>query len=241
MNCEEFEARGLDARRDSTLSELELAAAREHVSFCARCAALQDSWLAASEELRAYCEEDRAAQAPARVEMRLRREFRTQHRTRRIRQAALVARWTLAAAAVIAAAASWMVWRNARPNDAAKKEMRAARAPEQVAAVNQAVGAGQTPAVEAPRAVSAPPKDSTRRQLHNATVTTTNSGVGAFTFLPGSSAAELGDAAVLRVRMQRGALGALGLPVNEERAGEWVLVDLLVSDDGLPQAVRLPR
>ena len=49
------------------------------------------------------------------------------------------------------------------------------------------------------------------------------------------------DAAILRVRVQRGALGTLGLPVNEERASEWIQVDLLVGDDGLPQAVRLPQ
>ena len=57
----------------------------------------------------------------------------------------------------------------------------------------------------------------------------------------GSFLAETEDAAVVRVRMQRGALGTLGLPVNEERAGEWIQVDLLVGNDGLPQAVRLVR
>ena len=57
----------------------------------------------------------------------------------------------------------------------------------------------------------------------------------------GTLALDADDAAILRVRMQRGALGALGLPVNEERANEWIQVDLLVGDDGLPQAVRLPR
>jgi hypothetical protein len=62
-----------------------------------------------------------------------------------------------------------------------------------------------------------------------------------FTLLPGALPAEADDAAIVRVRMQRGALGALGLPVNEERAGEWIQVDLLVGDDGLPQAVRLPQ
>ncbi len=62
-----------------------------------------------------------------------------------------------------------------------------------------------------------------------------------FTLLPGSLAQETGDAAVVRVRLQRGALGALGLPVNEERAGEWIQVDLFVGQDGQPQAVRLPR
>jgi hypothetical protein len=43
------------------------------------------------------------------------------------------------------------------------------------------------------------------------------------------------------VRMQRGALSALGFPVNEDRAGEWIQVDLLVGNDGLPQGVRLAR
>ena len=62
-----------------------------------------------------------------------------------------------------------------------------------------------------------------------------------FTLLPGSMPQETGDAAVVRVRLQRGALGALGLPVNEERAGEWIQVDLFVGQDGQPQAVRLPR
>ena len=62
-----------------------------------------------------------------------------------------------------------------------------------------------------------------------------------FTLLPGTIAMDTDDAAILRVRMQRGALGALGLTVNEERASEWIRVDLLVGDDGLPQAVRLPQ
>jgi len=62
-----------------------------------------------------------------------------------------------------------------------------------------------------------------------------------FTLLPGTLPADTADAAILRVRMQRGSLGALGLPVNEERASEWIQVDLLVGNDGLPQAVRLPQ
>jgi len=60
-----------------------------------------------------------------------------------------------------------------------------------------------------------------------------------FTLLPGALPADTDDAAIVRVRMQRSTLGALGLPVNEERAGEWIQVDLLLGNDGLPQAVRL--
>jgi len=65
--------------------------------------------------------------------------------------------------------------------------------------------------------------------------------LGNFTPLPGALPAETDEAAIVHVRMQRGSLGTLGLPVNEERAGEWIQVDLLVGDDGLPQAVRLPQ
>jgi len=68
-----------------------------------------------------------------------------------------------------------------------------------------------------------------------------NNEMNDFTLLPGVLPADTDEAAILRVRMQRGALGALGLPVNEERASEWIQVDLLVGDDGLPQAVRLPQ
>jgi hypothetical protein len=64
---------------------------------------------------------------------------------------------------------------------------------------------------------------------------------GDFTLLPGSLPQEADDAAIVRVRLQRGALAALGLPVNEDPAGEWLQVDLLVGEDGQPRAVRLPN
>jgi hypothetical protein len=68
-----------------------------------------------------------------------------------------------------------------------------------------------------------------------------SNGSGDFTLLPGSIPPAPEDATVVRVQMQRAALGALGLTVDEEHAGDWIQVDLLVGDDGLPQAVRLPQ
>ena len=62
---------------------------------------------------------------------------------------------------------------------------------------------------------------------------------GAFTLLPGTLPVETNDASVMQVRMQRGALGALGLPVDQESASDWIRVDLLVGEDGIPEAVRL--
>src|SRR5713226_6026715 len=118
MTCEEFEAMGLDAERDASLSAAERAAANEHAGSCSRCAALQDSWQAAGLELRAFAEDTAMAQAPARVEMRLRQEFRTQHVTLKVRLTAVVAAWALAAAAVLVGAVSWRNWRHGQHGEA---------------------------------------------------------------------------------------------------------------------------
>ncbi len=219
MNCERAEAIVLDRERDGAVDSLERAAAIAHVCHCPRCAALQESWEAAKEELRALGEETSAARAPARVEMRLRQEFRMRHRTMVARRGAVVAAWTLAAAAILVAAISSWNWQHDRQLEATKQKM---------AASNAQTASGSSNAQKQPSA---------------------NSSVGAaagddsedFMPLPGTTPDEAEEAAILRVRMQRGSLGALGLPVNEERAGEWIQVDLLVGNDGLPQAVRLAQ
>src|SRR5271155_4866227 len=118
MNCEQVEAIVLDLDRVDGAESLERAAALAHLSHCPRCAALQESWQAAREELRALGEETIEACAPARVEMRLRQEFRTRHRTMVARRTALVAAWGLAAAAVFAGAVSSWNWFQARRLDA---------------------------------------------------------------------------------------------------------------------------
>src|SRR5579862_3734009 len=110
MKCEEFEAIGFDAGRDTTLSELERVAAREHASTCPRCAALQDSWQVASAELHGFANATQAVQISSRVELRLRQQFRAQ-RALKTRRTTVITAWALAAAAVIVAAVSWQIWR----------------------------------------------------------------------------------------------------------------------------------
>jgi anti-sigma factor RsiW len=222
MKCEEFEAIGLDAERDSSASELERAAAREHAAACSHCAALQDSWQAAGAELRGFAEDTATAQAPARVEMRLRQEFHTRHVSIRVRRTAAIAAWALATAAVLVGAVSWVNWRRNTSNVAANHST---TSPTANSAANSANGTINEAAVRSDSADSL----------------MADNELSDFTLLPGTSPADTLDAAILRVRMQRSSLGALGLPVNEERAGEWIQVDLLVGNDGLPQAVRLPQ
>jgi len=216
MNCEQVEAIVLDLDRDGAAESLERAAAVAHLSHCPRCAALQESWLAAREELRALGDETLEARAPARVEMRLRQEFRTRHRTMVARRAGVVAAWALAAAAILVGAISSWNWHKTRILEAGKQKIAAQNA--LVADNRQSQASGNfSPGLSG------------------------GDDSGDFTPLPGTTLEETEEAAIFHVRMQRGSLGALGLPVNEERAGEWIQVDLLVGNDGLPQAVRLAQ
>jgi hypothetical protein len=218
MNCEQVEAIVLDLDRDGATDSLERAAAVAHMSHCPRCAALQESWQAAREELRALGEETLEARTPARVEMRLRQEFRTRHRTMVAHRAAVVAAWALAAAAILVGAMSSWNWLQARHREAAKQKM---AAPNTLAAGG---ASGQNQTSDTLSAALSSGDDSRE-----------------FTPLPGTMLEETEEAAIFHVRMQRSSLGALGLPVNEQRAGEWIQVDLLVGNDGLPQAVRLAQ
>ncbi|HXR32629.1 MAG TPA: hypothetical protein VN830_02905 [Verrucomicrobiae bacterium] len=214
MTCEEFELTGLDLE---TLQEDDPvhSAAREHLRSCPRCAALHENWQTLRADLHAVGAETQDVVTPARVEMRLRQEFRTRHKTVKAQRAAIYAGWTLAAAAVVVAAISWVNWRHTN-------------------------GVGTTPsAVNSAQGVNMNKTVPAGPELGETIVASNDA--GEFTLLPGSLPGMLGDATVVRVQMQRGALGALGLTVNEERAADLIQVDLLVGDDGQPQALRLAQ
>lgn len=234
MNCEEFESVGLGIERDAAADAAERAAAEEHASTCSRCAALQQSWLAAKLELSTLSEATCAAETPQRVELRLRQEFRTRHRTMPARRAAVIVAWALATAAVVVGAVSWRNWQRTRREDSVMHQLTAPRT-----ATETAIGSGQAGSgVE--RASNGASRQNQERDHLPATLTSADDG-GEFTLLPGSVPADTEDVGIWRVRMQRGALSALGFPINEDRAGEWIQVDLLVGNDGLPQGVRLAR
>jgi hypothetical protein len=213
MTCDEFEALGLDTGRNASLIDAQREAAAAHAASCSRCGALQSSWEAARLELRSLAQVTAATEAPARVEMRLRQLFRTQYHTPRARRMAVVAAWGLAAAAALVGAVSWVKWSANQGRNLPLKP-------------NAAVVGQSSPE---------------QTGVMNSETLMADNELSDFTFLPGVLPSDTDDAAIFRVRMQRGALGALGLPVNEDRAGEWIQVDLLVGNDGLPQAVRLPE
>ena len=217
MKCEDFELVGLErtGRRLTGLDSTQTAVA-EHASTCPRCAALQESWQEAREALQDLRRLTDAAEAPRRVEMRLRQEFSMRHRTLKARSIAIFAAWTLATATLLFAGATWRNWR-------------VAQHPRAGTTTENTLG---------PKATDSLPPDDGSAAVDPTLVA--DNDTGDFTLLPGNLPQEADDAAIVRVRMQRGALGALGLPVNEERVSDWIQVDLLVGQDGQPRAVRLP-
>jgi hypothetical protein len=221
MNCEEFAALGLDLERDGEFARAQHAAAREHSAACPRCAALAESWEAARVELRLLAAATSLADAPPRVEMRLRQEFRTRNQIIKTRRAAVIASWALAAAVLLAAGITWTNW---RAQHFAK--------PLAVTAGAANKSAAQDSGVQNSAAQVAEENDATLLADYE---------LDGFTALPGAISGESDDASIVRVAMQRSSLGALGFAVNEERASDWIQVDLLVGEDGLPQAVRIPE
>jgi hypothetical protein len=150
----------------------------------------------------------------------------------KVRTFALASAWMLASATLLIVGMSWWNWHIAQENI----PLQSVNAPLTGAAKNVSTATPSTLGAVDAEAVENGQSDSA-----NATTLVAANDAEDFTLLPGSLPQETGDAAVVRVRLQRGALGALGLPVNEERAGEWIQVDLFVGQDGQPQAVRLPQ
>jgi hypothetical protein len=222
MTCEEFQMVDLDLGLGGEEVPLQQAA-RQHLLDCPHCAALHENWQALRTDLHALGAETRAAEAPSRVEMRLRQEFRTKHRTVKRRRAALVVAWALAGAAVVFCAITWFNWRLEHNQMVAKRQTQI----------------GQNSAVVANAVNSAPRIAPAGPEFGEVLLASNDS--GEFTLLPGTMPGSLEDSTVVHVQMQRGALGELGLTVNEEDATDWIQLDLLVGDDGQPEAVRLPQ
>src|SRR5260370_42645672 len=143
--------------------------------------------------------------------MRLRQEFRTRQRTMVARRAAVVEAWALAAAAILVGAISTWNWQRARHDVATKQEV----------AVPSAAARTPPPAsenVSASAKENEPPAPQKKSFQNERRAAASADDTGQFTLLPGSLPADTDAATLVRVRSQRGPLGALAVPVNAERA-----------------------
>jgi hypothetical protein len=210
MNCEEFANSGIDF--DPKAEGADSEAARAHLRNCPACAALYEQSLELRGDLRELAQATAKAGTPSRVEMRLRQEFRTRHKTDKNRDRAAVAGWMLAAAAMVLMATSVVFWQQGGGNVTQGNAM---PAPVAESAVANGPEVGET--------------------------LIASSDGEQFALIPGALPALQDETSVVRVQMQRGSLSAFGLSVNQEHASDVVQVDLLLGADGEPQAYRLPE
>jgi anti-sigma factor RsiW len=224
-----------------------------HMRECRDCAALLASEEALAAGLRALAASQQAQQAPPLLEAALCMTFREQASRpepggARAVPGVLMGLLTWRRAAALAAASlalvACLLWLRARPAAPQGQGVSAgppARPLPQVAAPQPSseappaaakVARGRRPARSAhKRPITAPPAAEAEQAQAQAE--------SEFVMLPGTPPWALQDGArLVRATMPRSALVSFGLPVNAERAGQPIRVDLILSEDGVARAIR---
>jgi hypothetical protein len=243
MDCSQFRELLVDLDRPGVLAADLRERALAHAEACGDCGRLLTETESLDAELRRLASRDVAAQAPGRLEAELLWAFRqrkaagARETTRRYAAAMGIA------AMVLLAVGFWFYRRSTGA---------IALTPPNVAnplvAVQPEMGAGKTllPAdvarpQEHPKAASgthAGPAEKVATSAENQLAQADNT--GAFIALPDAEyPVALDDGAVVRVVMPRAALASFGLPVEAMEGEGTVRADLIVSEDGTPQAIRL--
>jgi hypothetical protein len=162
--------------------------------------------------LRALAEEDRAKEAPAEVEQRLRIAFQRKHRRP-------VWRWSIAAAAAIVLMIAAVYFRP-KPAEPVRVVLDPPKVEHTVVVETLPKPVGQVAHVA-------------RRRIPREIVTD---------FFPLMDAPPpLDRAALMRVNVPASAMRTVGLPVREDRLYERVQADVLVSEEGLATAIRFVK
>jgi hypothetical protein len=227
MDCAQFQEVLHELDRPGTEGATLCERALAHAEFCSDCAALLTEVESLDFALRQAAEESSELQAPPRLETLLLQEFRREKSA----TASRGVRWQLAAFAVAAAvllALGLSLHRHhlvssGDVNSAQSSSHAAAQAPD-----NSAAPATETTAPDSNAQASA---SSASDDAEYAT---------AYMPLPYAyDPSELEGGAVVRVVLPRAALVSYGLPVEGMGVADNVTADMVVSQDGTPQAIRL--
>ena len=209
MDCARFQEMVHDLHRPGTQGSALRETAVAHAESCRRCAQLLSETKSLDFALRELAAKEAERQVSPRLETALVEEFR--------REKAVAARrrvgWPVAAlgiaAAVLLALGFSMYQRSAKRGLVVEQPNQSS---QPVQSTETAVQSGQTEAEDA----------------------------NSFVLLPyGVDPASVEEGAVVRVELSRAALASLGLSLTETGSEERVLADMVVSEDGTPQAIRL--
>jgi hypothetical protein len=210
MDCAEFEEVLHDMDRPGTAGLAMRERALAHAELCGRCGLRMIETEALDFALHTMSVRDETRQASQHVEAALLSEFRLQHAAPKMR----IAQWQIALVGVAAMALLALGLMRSRiapgPHPPTANEPSSAAA-EPYAIVNDPQLAELTDAEDGTAFVALPYAD---------------------------DAASLEGGAVVRVTMPRSALISMGLPVSGA-VGDQIPAELVVSEDGTPQAIRL--
>jgi hypothetical protein len=234
MDCFEFCEIYLDLDRPATRAAELCDEALAHAESCTACATRLMESESLDFSLRKVAETAGRPQASARVEAALMEEFRRVHPARASRKVRWEMTW-LAVAALILLALGLAIYRRhvGVPGGMNAPSSATKAAPEE----SRANPSGVQPSPAAPVEVA-----KVRSATNDAVDLDSGSNEYASAFVPLPYSDGLSDSdggTVVRVDLPRSSLASMGIPVSGLAAGDRVVADLVVSEDGTPQAIRL--
>ena len=223
MDCAQFEEIVHDMERPGTEGFALRDSALAHAESCSDCARLMTDVESLDAGLREVARSEAGKQAPARVEIALMAEFRRQKtassRRRVQRQIAALA---VAAVVLLVLGFSLHHWNAPNPN---------------VVPVANVTGNALTPPAISPLAAQS---NSQQQDQESANQADDSEYATAFVPLPyADDPSAVDGGTVVRVILSRPALASLGVPITDPGATDRIPADLLLSEDGAPQAIRL--
>jgi hypothetical protein len=237
MDCAKFDQILPDLNRPEMRGTALREGALAHAESCHRCARLLAEAESLNQALRSLAAEENGLRAPERVEANLVREFR--------RGIAAVSRrkirWQAAigiAAAILLAVGVSLHHRAARSSGSGS----VAQTPSVKSPLSPTTNSAdlRTSVAIPPQAFISSAPEERRRAVESAPSSEQSDTEDAFMPLPyADDPAALDDGAVVRVEIPRAALASFGLPVAAMEGDGTVRADLVVSEDGTPQAIRL--
>jgi anti-sigma-K factor RskA len=219
MNCSQFQEILQDLDRPGTEGFATRDAAFLHAESCDRCTQLLMQSESLDFALSALAEREARQQVSARVEQRLLEEFRQ----RNAQPSGRTGRWPIVAlgtAAALLLALGLAFYSRTRHR------------PSTVATAAAGSKGSEKIASNGPSESS-----STGTEENEATDFESATGFVSLPYADDSMASEGG--AIVRVVLSRPALASLGLPVADVGATDRIPADIIVSEDGAPQAIRL--
>jgi hypothetical protein len=223
MNCSEFEEILHDLDRPGTEGFAVRDAAFLHAESCDRCTQLLTQSESLDFAFHTLREREARRQVSPRIEELLLEQFRRRNRSASRRVRWQIAALSTAAALLLGFGLALHYWTERHTPDTAVKDRGVSGQAEQIATIAPSESTAAASEV-----------GSEEGQISDSESAT------AFVPLPYADDSMAGEGgAIVRVVLSRPALASLGLPVADIGATDRIPADIIVSEDGAPQAIRL--